>query len=193
MNCLHCKFFIMRNIFLLLAINLFSSQIFAQVKDKYAGKNEIKFNIPMAIASLPEINYERAVDENVGLGLAFSMAAEKPTTIAYRVLAMPYARLYFGKQKTMGFFIETNMAAAQQHRIQDKSRWVYDSINPYGTLVTTRIDESSFNLGFGGAIGVKFITKNAYVGELFAGGGRLFGTTVKNGYFRMGLTVGKRF
>jgi hypothetical protein len=183
----------MKKIIFILSLVTVTTHTFAQEKDKSSGKNEIKFNIPMAIAALPEINYERAVDENVGIGLAFSIAAEKPTSIAYRTLAMPYARLYFGKKKTMGFFIETNVAAAQQHRISDKTKWVYDTINPYGTVTNIHIDESSFNIGFGGALGVKFITKNAYVGELFAGGGRLFGNSVKNGYFRMGLSIGKRF
>ncbi len=183
----------MKKLFFFMIFCVSASHLMAQDKDRYSGLNEIKLNIPMAIAALPEINYERSVDDNVGIGLALSFAAEKPSVIAYRTLAMPYGRLYFGKKKTTGFFIEANLAAAQQHRITDKTDWVYDSINPYGTYTNIHIDESSFNMGFGGAIGVKLITKNSYVGEIFAGGGRLFGTSVKNGYFRMGLTIGKRF
>lgn len=165
----------------------------AQKKDFASGNNEIKLNIPMVIAGLPEIDYERIVDENVGVGIAASFAVEQPTEIAYRNLIMPYGRLYFGKKRAYGFFIEANMAFSKQRRVDDYIDYRYiDSTMQYEE-VAVHIDESSFNFGFGSAVGVKLMTKNGYVGEIFAGGGRFFGTSVKNGYFRMGLTIGKRF
>lgn len=169
------------------------SMVHAQVKESYTGNNEIKFNIPMAIASLPEINYERIVDENVGVGIALSIAVEKPDVIAYRNLIMPYGRLYFGKKRAYGFFIEANMAASKQRRIDNYTNYIFNDTTMQYMEVPVNIDESSFNIGFGSAVGVKLMTKNGYVGEIFAGGGRFFGTSVKNGYFRMGLTIGKRF
>jgi len=181
-----------RIIFPLMLLICFST-VRAQVNESYNRNNEIKFNIPMAIASLPEINYERIVDENVGVGIALSLAVEKPDVIAYRNLIMPYGRLYFGKKRAYGFFIEVNMAASKQRRVDDYIDYFYNDTTMQYVEVPVHIDESSFNIGFGSAVGVKLMTKNGYVGEVFAGGGKFFGTSVKNGYFRLGLTIGKRF
>lgn len=183
----------MKKVFLPIFLFVFYATAGAQVKESYSGNNEIKLNIPMVIAGLPEINYERIVDENVGVGIAASFAVEKPTEIAYRNLIMPYGRLYFGKKRAYGFFIEANMALSKQRRVDDYIDYIYNDTTLQYVEVPVHIDESSFNFGFGSAVGVKLMTKNGYVGEIFAGGGRFFGTSVKNGYFRMGLTIGKRF
>lgn len=166
---------------------LFSITAMAQQKDVMSGNNEIKLNIAFTIAGLPEINYERIVDDNVGVGLAAAVAVDKPENMPYRYQITPFGRLYFGKKKGAGFFIEANMTACQQRERYQEWNW-FDTT---GTVIY--VDRSSFNLGFGAAAGVKLITKNGYVGDIFVGGGRLFGNSVAGGYLRMGLTIGKRF
>lgn len=165
---------------------LISFAVNAQQSDDVMGNNELKLNVPLTIAGLPEINYERIVDDNVGVGFAVSVAVDKPQNMPYRFQFTPFGRLYFGKKKAAGFFIEANMTAAKQREIY--TEWIWDTTGNYIT-----VDRNSFNIGFGAAIGVKLMTKNGYVGDIFAGGGRLFGSSVMGGYFRIGLTIGKRF
>ena len=56
------------------------------------------------------------------------------------------------------------------------------------------IDEKTTNFGMGAAVGFKLLTRNNYVGELFAGAGRLFGDSLDfEMYPRLGLSIGKRF
>jgi len=160
-----------------------SSITFAQTKDN----NEIKLNIPLTIAGLPEINYERIVDDNVGIGLAAAVAVDKPENMPYRVQITPFGRLYFGKKKAAGFFIEANMTACKQREIYEE--YIFDSTG-YNTFI---VDQSTFNIGFGAAVGVKLLTKNGFMGDIFLGGGRLFGNSLAGGYLRMGLTIGRRF
>ncbi len=175
----------MKTVFLSIFFLAATMAVTAQTKDN----NELKLNIPFTIAGLPEINYERIVDDNIGIGLAAAIAVDKPERMPYRTQFTPFGRLYFGKKKAMGFFIEANMTACQQRDIYQDWRG-YDSL---GYSIYSQVDEKSFNLGFGAALGVKLMTKNGYVGDIFLGGGRLFGNSVEGGYFRMGLTIGRRF
>jgi len=168
---------------------LLTHQGFSQTKDLINGSNELRLNIPMTIAGLPEINYERIMDENLGLGLSLAVAAEKPDRMVYRGIIMPYSRLYFGKRKASGFYIEANMAGVQQREID--SEWI--GTDTSGFSVFKDVNRRSFNFGFGAAIGVKLIAKRGYVGDLYAGGGRLFGNSISGGYLRLGLALGKRF
>lgn len=161
----------------------------AQNPNRLVRMNELRLNIPMTIAGLPEINYERLMDDNLGLGVSLAVAVDKPENMPYRALLMPFGRLYFGKKKGTGFYIEANMAGVkQQDRYTD---WI--GLDSVGIPMYKTIEERSFNLGFGAAIGVKLLAKNGYVGDLYAGGGRLFGNSVMNGYFRIGLAIGRRF
>ncbi|MFM7711085.1 MAG: hypothetical protein ACKO5C_09235 [Ferruginibacter sp.] len=161
----------------------------AQQTDRLTRMNEIRLNIPMTIAGLPEINYERLMDDNLGLGVSVAIAVDNPDRMPYRTQLMTFGRLYFGKKKGTGFYIEANMAGVQQKdRYTD---WI--GVDSLGIPTYKTIEEKSFNLGFGAAIGVKLLAKNGYVGDLYAGGGRLFGTSVTNGYLRIGLAIGRRF
>ena len=49
------------------------------------------------------------------------------------------------------------------------------------------------NFGLGAAAGAKFLTKNGFVGEIYVGAGRLFGSSDIEVYPRAGITIGKRF
>lgn len=173
----------MKHFFISICLFALSGIAFAQAKDN----NELKLNIALTIAGLPEINYERILDENVGVGIAAAIAVDKPENMPYRFQATPYGRLYFGKKKAAGFFIEANMTACKQREIYEE--WIFDSTG-YNSF---KVDQSSFNIGFGAAVGVKLLAKNGFMGDIFIGGGRLFGNSISEGYLRMGLTIGRRF
>lgn len=149
------------------------------------GDNEIRLNIAYAIAGIPEINYERFLADNMGLGIACGYSFEKVENMRLRYEAMPYARLYFGEKKASGFFIEANMGIIGQQTTE---------IN-YGVDGMTVIDSArkSLNIGFGAAAGAKFLARNGFIGEIYFGMGRLFGDGITFAYPRLGICLGKRY
>ena len=152
-------------------------------------QNELRINLMMAILGLPELNYERYISDNMGVGLAVAISVEKASTMSLRSMFTPFYRLYFGNKKASGFFIEGNMAVVGQN--QTISNYVYDQNGiTYQTIVTTR---STTNFGFGAAVGAKFLARNGFVGEVFVGGGRLLGESIDQAYPRVGICLGKRF
>ena len=165
-----------KKILLLLVFTSFTSQ--AQKE----GNNEIKINLPFMIAGMPEISYERIIDDSATFGISMMFSLETFDKINTRFVATPYYRLYFGKEKAKGFFIEANAAIINQKN--------YLMFSDTETATTT-------NFGLGAAIGAKFLNKNGYIGELYAGMGRLFGVpetaSFDKLYPRVGLNIGKRF
>ena len=149
------------------------------------GDNEIRINIPYAIAGIPEINYERFLADNMGLGVAVAYSFEKIENMRLRYQLLPYARLYFGEKKASGFFIEANMGLFGQ-----ESRETYFDIG--GSMVSDSL-RKSVNAGFGAAAGAKFLARNGFTGEIYFGMGRLFGNSINGAFPRLGICLGKRF
>lgn len=145
------------------------------------GDNEIRLNMLTAIIGYPELNYERFLADNMGIGLAGAFSLEPREKLSIRWYAMPYYRLYFGDKKASGFFIEGNIAIYNQE-IQEYDETVFD----WKYIKYT-------NGGFGAAVGGKFLTRNGFVGEVYGGVGRLFGDSPDEIYPRVGISIGKRF
>ncbi len=182
----------MKKIIFAIVILICSQNVIAQESNSSNDKNEIKFNLPMAIYGLPELSYERIVEENMSYGVSLSIGVDKPLDyytgngIPERAIVCPYYRVYFGKKRAAGFYIEGNMAVASQ-----KQKNVPD-YNPSGVNVYKDISSTGF--GFGGALGVKLLARNGFVGDIYAGYGRLFGDNANyNGYPRLGVCIGRRF
>jgi len=185
-----------------IAVLVFSVSVFGQKENTFvkvpayqadslkgSDKNELRINLLMSILGLPELNYERYISDNMGVGLAVAFSVEKSSSMSIRSMFTPFYRLYFGNKKASGFFIEGNMAVVGQNQIN--SNYSYDQNgNVYQTIVTTR---STTNFGFGAAIGAKFLARNGFVGEVFVGGGRLLGESIDQAYPRVGICLGKRF
>jgi len=154
-----------------------------------SGNNELRINLLMAIIGSPEVNYERYFSDNMGVGLAVAVSLDKPSNMSMRSMFTPFYRLYFGNRKASGFFIEGNMAVVGQNQIT--SSYSYDQ-NGY-IYQTTPISSTTTNFGFGAAVGAKFLARNGFIGEVFLGGGRLFGESISQVYPRIGVCLGKRF
>ncbi len=140
--------------------------------------NELRINMALSIYGIPEFSYEKYFNDNFGAGLSASATLLNAQEESQRYKIVPYARIYFGEEKkAAGFFIEANAAAL----------WRKNS--PITPIVT--------NVAFGGAIGVKMVLKNNFVGEVYAGGGRKFGKesslTDGQGFLRIGVCIGVRF
>lgn len=183
--------------FTIMVMMVFCFNAFGQVADKrnnahpnQALNNEVRLNMVMAIAGFPEINYERFIADNMGIGLAAAISLEKPDNMTIRSMVLPYCRVYFGEKKASGFFIECNMAV--EGNKYPKYIDVLDAT--YNTYyLTANGYSSSTSLGFGAAVGFKFLTRNDLIGEFFLGAGRLIGNSNEGGYPRVGICLGKRF
>ncbi|WP_343532217.1 hypothetical protein [Pedobacter sp.] len=159
--------------------------------DKSIKKNEIKLNLLNSILGFPEINYERILTEesSVGLSVAFSLGERANIFLDnYKFMAVPYYRMFFGKN-TSGFFIEGNAAVVTSDIYLSKT--TYNSNT--GIYTYERIVNNETNIGLGAAVGLKFITKSNYIGEILGGAGRFFGDAYHKVYPRIGVSLGKRF
>ncbi|MDT4872512.1 hypothetical protein FQZ97_1076980 [compost metagenome] len=150
----------------------------------HGGNNELKFNLAMAIAGMPEISYERLLEDNMGLGVSVMAGLDKDSE--YNFSLTPHFRLYFGQKKANGFFIEGNATVVD---FSDRSM-------DYITLKDDIRYKSYTKFGFGAAAGAKFLTRNGFLGEIYMGASRLFGVSSASSYeviSRAGITIGKRF
>jgi len=177
---------------LLLGVSAFAQKNNRDASDYYwddQQDNEVRMNFLMAIIGLPEVNYERYLSENMGVGVAMAFSIEKVKDMTLRSMVLPYCRVYFGEKKDNGFFIEGNMAMVSQ-----KESVNYYNIDGYGNITYTGAGYNTATaLGFGAAVGFKLLTRGGVTGELYLGAGRLFGNPIDRAYPRCGICIGKRF
>ena len=182
---------------ILVGLTAFSQQVvysqeFEDEKEPMALKNEIHFNLLTSVLGLPEINYERFLESNFSVGLSVMAALDGPEKQELRSAFIPFGRLYFGYGNCEGFYIEGNAAVvSEKYRDYYYSSSSYSS--SYGIQQSVTTTNSSTNFGLGVAVGYKFLTKNNWVGDIFAGAGRIFGDTSIDAYPRVGISIGKRF
>lgn len=181
----------MKKISLSALLLAFSLIVYAQNEDSVkksgvSGNNEIRLNLFNSILGIPEINYERIVADDMGVGLGVFIPVDKTTDYNFGII--PHFRVYFGGKKAAGFFVEGNAALVS---LKDYSHLSYSSVN--NTYYTTYGKTNGTHFGLGAAAGGKFLTKNGFIGEIYAGLGRLFGDADIEAYPRAGITIGKRF
>lgn len=156
------------------------------------GNNELKLNLVYTIAGFPELNYERIIKDDMSVGVAVLVGIEKNAEYSFGVI--PNYRVYFGGKKANGFFIEANAAVISNRQdYYDYEFLAYTSFPAGYQPYVAPIDKIYTNFGLGAAAGAKFLTKNGFVGEIFLGVGRLFGSNSIDAYSRSGITIGKRF
>ena len=172
----------------------FSSSAKAQKVLTEGPLNEVKINLPMALAGNIELSYDRILLEDLSLGVAASVAWED--SYPYKDAVMPYARWFFWKHRGQvefpgaGIFIEVNAGFfgckytdTKNYRVSNG--WVIDSV-----------DANGFGAGLGLGIGWKWISKSGFVGEIYTGAGRNFVPATKDAvpaYIRSGISLGYRF
>ena len=152
--------------------------------------NEVKINLPMALAGNIELSYDRILLEDLSLGVAASAAWED--SYPYKYAVMPYTRWFFWKHRGQdefpgaGFFIEVNAG-------------FFGCKYTKNTTVGLKIDSedaNGFGAGLGLGIGWKWISKSGFVGEIYTGAGRNFVSATKDdvpAYIRSGISLGYRF
>jgi hypothetical protein len=169
---------------LLVTINIFGQNQPASTprNTEFAkDNNELKINLAMSIAGIPEITYERFIAENMGVGLSAAISLDN--SLNTNAIILPYYRVYFGSKKASGFFIEGNGAMV----VEKQYTYNYDQYGYYSSSSTSSVAQ----FGLGAAAGAKFLTRNGFLGEVYLGLGRLFSN--EGVYPRVGITLGKRF
>jgi len=151
------------------------------------GNHEIKFNLGMAVVGIPELSYEYFIEDNMGVGLSAAVALLSEDDLTLRSIFTPYYRLYFGRKKAAGFFIEGNAAIASYK--DEYYEYYYSNSVSYEAY---REDKYT-SFGFGLAVGFKLLARNGFSGEIYAGGGRLFNDESISAFPRLGVSLGKRF
>jgi hypothetical protein len=155
----------------------------------HGGNNELKINLLYTVIGMPEISYERIIEDNMGVGASILVGLDN--TVNYKFGFTPHFRLYFGAKKANGFFIEGN---AHVLTLRDNDYYVEPIYAP--GYVPTYVEPTKTFFGLGAAAGAKFLTRNGFLGEAYLGVGRLFGDRSSYGdqaFPRVGFTIGKRF
>ena len=166
----------------------YSTSVFAQYNQRMGDKNfrkpvkhEIRLNMLSSMLGLLEVNYERFLSDNTGLGIATSVSLEKKEYQEIRSMLLPYFRVYFSDGFATGAFIEANMAVAREYYPEFGSSW------------NSRVYNYQTSFGLGTTVGYKMVRRNGIVGEVSLGVGRLFGNSYAEFYPRIGISIGKRW
>lgn len=144
-------------------VNSYAQEIQAPLKLSQK-RNELKVNAPWLVAGLPELQYERILNDETSLGFSALFPIDQDLDFA---AFGPYYRVHFGDAPASGFFVEANGGA-----------FVSDS-------------DMSFGLGF--AVGYKLLSHRGWVLDGYGGLGRMFNDNFLPIYPRFGLCFGRRF
>ena len=148
----------MKKLSILFAL-LFAISINAQEENTTTLDNELKLNIAYTLAGIPEVSYERILNEESSVGVSLLIPMDNDYDLKF--MLTPYYRLFFGKKRAAGFFIEGNAAVFSG----DYGRDNYEDFE--GGFNSDSSNETGFGLGF--AIGGKLISKSNWTGELLLG------------------------
>ena len=167
----------------LIFITAITMSLFSQdsLPDNYP-RNEIKLNALYTLFGVPEITYERVLNQFSSLGASVFYGAARNTNLGLGVF--PFYRWYFGQKKPVcGFFLEGNGGIYAQEVIS------YTSPN------WTEKKEIQGGLGLG--LGGKFEVHKVWTAEILGGLGRNFinSDNLNNNeiYPRFGILIGRRF
>lgn len=177
---------------LLLLVSLFSFTLMAQdddvnLNDINNKKHEFRIDAieGLAVPAL-DVSYEYVLSRYSGVGASINFLLESDNDFNQNFSFTPYYRQYFFNKKdygARGFFAEGLIQyATGEGRLFDFNN-------------NTEEDESWSQFGIGFAVGQKWVSRNGFVIELLAGGGRYFGGEdfAPDGFFRGGINIGYRF
>lgn len=145
-------------------------------------KDEIKLNALYTLFGLPEITYERALNQFSSIGASLFYGAARNTNVGLGVF--PFYRWYFGQKKPVcGFFLEGNAGVYTQ------------DVTDYSTFNWST--EKKIHGGLGLGLGGKFEVHKVWTAEILGGLGRNFvsyeNTSNNEIYPRFGILIGRRF
>ena len=144
-------------IVLLVLVNVSFGQNKAKVDFK---KNEVKVNALYFILGALEVNYERLLNEESGVGISVATLVDTDSSLSSAVVISPYYRFYFGQKPASGFYFE---GFSQYSNLKYKTY----------TFFTNQTQTEQINtFALGVALGGKWYTKRGIVFEIGGGIGR---------------------
>ncbi len=153
---------------------------------EFFEKNEIRLNaLDLIVHPALSISYERLVNESNGYGISLFANFGDNNTSYQNIAFTPYYRFYFLNRKDFGasgIFVEA-----------------FSSFSTVDFDGDTNTDSGEFQFSMGVALGKKWVNRNGFTFELFAGVGRYFiNRETDDSYHpeahgRFGIAIGKRF
>ena len=144
------------------------------------ARNEIKLNGFYTLVGIPELSYERILDEETSVGISAAVSIESDLQWQWGIT--PYYRWFFSKKAGEGLFIEGHASVFESE--YDYYYWGYPVPPP----------TKEIGAGGGFALGYKMTSSGGWVGELYAGAGRNFlADRAEPAYPRLGFIIGRRF
>ena len=181
---------------LLLSFSVFAQDIPTVSTFDNSKPNELKLNLILTIAGIPEITYERILSEETSAGISVRFSTEPEIDEKFSIA--PYYRFFFGKkQNATGFFLEGFGILTSYNSKSEIYNQIFDS----GFLTTSFVPSTDkyTNLGLGFSLGGKWLTKKGFIFELYTGVARNFSNSALNSKYdtqitgRGGITAGYRF
>ncbi len=175
----------MKKISTLILFCLFSILTFSQETKTKLPNNELRLNLLYAAVGIPEISYEKIINDESSFGVSFAFSLDSYIDINYIIL--PNYRHYFSKKRAAGFFIEANASLGKF-----KGRY-------YGYLSDGSYDGRDVGnvtgAGLGFSIGQKFVTKQNWTANFTLGVSRniVNNIFIDSSYPRIEISLGKRF
>ncbi|MEL6810757.1 MAG: hypothetical protein AAFP76_05435 [Bacteroidota bacterium] len=190
----------MKRIFLTLCIGI-STLGFSQESEETEfnvadRKHELRIDATEAlIVPAIEINYEYVLSKYSGVGGSVSFTIEDDQDYEQDYAVNAYYRQYFFNKKDFGargFFAEGLLQYTGGTTLDDFFE-VTDPVTGNGIIISTEEDWTAFGIGF--AIGQKWVSRNGFIVEINAGGGRNLSSdeAAPDAFFRGGVLVGYRF
>ena len=153
---------------------------------EFFEKNEIRLNaLDLIVHPALSISYERLVNESNGYGISLFANFGDNNTSYQNIALTPYYRFYFLNRKDFGasgIFVEA-----------------FSSFSTVDFDGDTNTDSGEFQFSMGVVLGKKWVNRNGFTFELFAGVGRYFiNRETDDSYHpeahgRFGIAIGKRF
>ena len=153
---------------------------------EFFEKHEIRLNaLDLIVHPALSISYERLVNESNGYGISLFANFGDNNTSYQNIAFTPYYRFYFLNRKDFGasgIFVEA-----------------FSSFSTVDFDGDTNTDSGEFQFSMGVALGKKWVNRNGFTFELFAGVGRYFiNRETDDSYHpeahgRFGIAIGKRF
>jgi len=164
---------------------LLTISIFSQEKKQKSPNNELRLNLLYTVVGLPEISYEKIINNESSYGVSFAFSLDSYIDLNYIIL--PYYRHYFSKKRAAGFFIEAN---ASLGKFKGRYYGYLDDGSYTGSNVGNRT-----GAGLGFSIGQKFITKQNWTANITLGVSRniVNNIFIDGSYPRIEIALGKRF
>lgn len=138
----------------------------------------------LTIGGILEATYEHVGYDSSGYGVSVLINPRENDAYFEKFSVTPFYRMYFLRRADYG---------AKGMFVEGFSKFSFGTEDDY--FINNYQNEDYFDAAIGLSLGKKWVNRNGFVLEIFAGGGRTLGFSEASpeGLFRGGIFIGKRF